>query len=137
MVKYPYRTQPPEFQADAFLSQNDPVSGTKYIVLDTTKNVRIISIHAVCTWTVQPTSLQIDITIDGILHTFKIAEPVSTTYYYGKLNPANEAIFQGLSPTVLAINRPFLLEARSVKVEASITGGTVQNLSARIKYAKY
>ena len=131
--------QPPEDQDDATLSQANPTSGTKYTVLDTIANVRIISISVQCTWTVQPTPLEIHITIDGktITHTF--ANPVTATDYVAFINPTKAATAQGLSatdPTDLGLPA-FLREGRSVKVEAEITGGTVSNLSSRVKYAKW
>jgi len=130
--------QPPVDQDDATLTQA-PVSGTKYTVLDTTPNVRIISISVQCTWTVQPTPLEIHITIDGktITHTF--TNPVTATDYIAFIDPTKAATAQGLSATA-ALDLglpPFLREGRSIKVEAEITGGTVSNLSARVKYAKW
>jgi len=41
-----------------------------------------------------------------------------------------------LVTTDVEVTRSFLLEGRSVKVEAETTGGTVSNLSATVKYAK-
>ncbi|NVM23119.1 MAG: hypothetical protein HWN68_15215 [Desulfobacterales bacterium] len=121
-------------QADATLDQTDPVSGTKYEVLATTKNVRIILIEAQCTWTVQPTPLEIHVTIDGQPLVFSKADPVSEDYYYA--TPYAPVAGGSLNVVAEVRHRAFLLEGRSVKVEAEITGGTVSNLSARVKYAK-
>lgn len=123
-----------EHQADATLSQANPVSGTKYTVLDTTKNVRIIAISVSCTWTVQPTPLEIHITIDGVSYTAALTDPVSSTGYEVRWR-ADEAQPE-LSDTIVSHQRAFLLEGRSVKVEAEITGGTVSNLGAIVKHAK-
>ena len=120
-------------QADATLSQA-PVSGTKYEVLATTKNVRIIGISVQCTWTVQPTPLEIHITIDGQTVTFTVTDPVTATDYFCQNSFAAAETAQELTTT--QPDQAFLREGRSVKVEAEITGGTVSNLSARVKYAK-
>lgn len=133
------RTEPqiPKCQADATLDQDNPVSGTKYTILDTTKNVRIVGIAVKCTWTVQPTPLEIHVTIDGQTWKWSQADPVSNTWY----NPYISASVAELSQIfdvgdVRQPYRAFLLEGRNVKVEAEITGGTVSNLSGRIKWAK-
>jgi len=126
---------PPVHQADATLNQANPGSGTQYAVLATTRNVRIISIAVVCTWTVQPTPLEVHLTIDGntITHTF--TDPVSATWYYTSMSAALAELLQPLSAT--SPDRPFLYEGRSVAITAEITGGTVSNLSARVKYARW
>lgn len=126
----------PEQQTDASLSQA-PTSGTQYTVLDTAEHVRIISIAAVCTWTVQPTPLQIHITIDGQTMTFSKTDPVSATWYFATKIPSTAAADQELAAADLQRYMSYLLEGRSVKVTAEITGGTVSNLSARVKYAKW
>jgi len=117
---------------DATLSQSYPLDGTKYTVLNTTKNVKIWSIAVECTWTVQPTSLEIHITVDGISLTASQSNPVSNTWYY--------VYFPYYSPnpdfatSAGAVSRD-ILEGRSVKVEAEITGGAVSDIVARVKYA--
>jgi len=75
---------PPEsyrHEEDAYLSQNNPVSGTPYAVLAATAKVRILTIYVIITWTVQPNPLEVRITIDGrtVLHTQ--ANPASATPY--------------------------------------------------------
>jgi len=136
MVRFGQRPVVPENQADATLSQDNPVSGTKYTVLDTTKNVRIIGIEIDCTWTVQPTPLEIHVTIDGIAMIFAQTNPVSATPYRALLNPAYAADNQFMTAAT-NLDVPFLIEGRSVKVEVETTGGTVSNLSAKVKYAKF
>ena len=128
----------PAQQADAVLSQANPVSGTLYTVLDTTRNVRIISIGAKITWaTTQPTPLEVVVTIDGVTLTFSVANPVSATPYIPCWYPdaetdmvINAAVFQG---------RSFFVEGRSVKVQVRVTWATTQPtpLSCRVKYAQY
>lgn len=124
-----------QHQADATLSQANPVSGTKYTVLDTTKNVRIIAAFVQCTWTVQPTPLEIHVTIDGQSITHLVGNPASATDYETAMNLNSEAA-QPLSAVGTRLNWGFDYEGRSVKVEVEITGGTVSNLAARVKYAK-
>ena len=119
-------------QPDAVLNQDDPASGTKYTVLDTTKNVRVIYIAVKCVWTVQPTALEIHITIDGLSLTAKRDSPDTDTWYFVVNNPDITYTLGAIDPA----QRSFLSEGRSVKVEAEITGGTVSNFSARVKYAK-
>ena len=123
-------------QPDATLNQANPVSGTKYAVLDTqqAQKVRIIGISVQCTWTVQPTPLEIHVTIDGQTVTFTITDPASATDHFACNSLGNAETAQELSIT--QPDQAFLREGRSVKVEAEITGGTVSNLSARVKWAK-
>jgi len=127
----------PVRQADATLNQASPTSGTKYTVLDTVKNARILHIVVACTWTVQPTPLEIHVTIDGVAVSFSQTDPVSTSEYEAAYtSPFYDA--QGMADAgTRGAYRAFLDEGRSVKVEVEITGGTVSNLSARVKYAKW
>lgn len=128
---------PPKLQADAVLNQANPVSGTKYTVLNTVKNVRIKSIAAKVTWTVQPTPLEIHATIDGIAMLWLVGNPVSGTNYFASDTPQATALLQTLGLTAYDQRRGFLLEARSIKIEAEITGGTSDPLEARAKSFKY
>lgn len=129
------RIQVFEHQADATLSQANPVSGTKYTVLDTTKNVRVVTAFVSVTWTVQPTPLQIHVTIDGNSLTHQVTNPVSATNYELALNNQGETA-QPLSVEGTRLNWGFCYEGRSIKIEVETTGGTVSNLSATVKYAK-
>lgn len=131
-------TQPPKIMPDAFLSQNAPADDTYYTVLSTTLNVRVISIEADVTWTVQPTSLTVCITVDGQTTAHIMANPVSGTAYYAITNPQAAANNQPLDPTSSsATHEKPLLEGRSVKIEFKRVGGTVSNIFCRVKYAKY
>jgi len=123
-------------QADASLSQANPVSGTKYTVLATTKNVRIISIEVDVTWSGQPTPLEIHVTVDGVVFTFTVTDPASATAYFARFNEGAVATSQILETTQYSSWRSFLLEGRSVKVEAEITGGTVSSLDVLMRYVK-
>lgn len=127
-------------QADATLSQANPVSGTKYEVLATTKNVRIITMSANIPWAVtQPTPLEVHVTIDGQIITFSKTNPVSAINYSAKIREDRAEGSQELD-TLSAYGpfRAFLLEGRSVKVESEITWSVTQPtpLVCRVKYAK-
>ena len=135
------RVAPPVFkqQPDATIDQANPVSGTKYEVLAETKNVRIIGISVRCTWTVQPDPLEIWVTADGQTQRWYVPSPASIKDYIA-MTPASSVVSHtNLSMVEWSASMffgAFLLEGRSVKVEAEITGGTVSNLSARVKWAK-
>jgi len=137
MKKSRYEYPVPEHQADATLNQANPVSGTQYEVLATTPNARIYGIMVMVTWTVQPTPLEIHVTIDGRSLNFSQVDPVSATPYMAWFSPGRAENLQYLI-TIAAQNIPaFLLEGRSVRVQVETTGGTVSNLSARVKYARW
>jgi len=134
----PEKKTVPEHQADAVLSQDNPVSETWYTVLNTTKNVRLLSLYANITWAVtQPTPLEVRVTIDGQTETFSVSNPVSGTDYVGVLGYASASYL--INTLAEQRSRAFLLEGRSVKVEARITWATTQPtpLVCRVKYAKY
>jgi len=125
-------------QGDAALSQTNPVSTTLYTVLDTTANVRIISIVTNITWaTTQPTPLDIVVTIDGLTYTFTKANPVSGTNYFADLVPNELASAQSLTSDHSGY-RAFLVEGRSIKVQARVTWATTQPtpLVCKVRYAK-
>lgn len=131
-----------EHQDDAYLSQDDPVSLTYYEVLPTTENVRIISAGAQITWAVtQPTQLRIIVTIDGQTLIFYVADPVSGHVYNAYIAnfPApNAGYLVDQSVIDTSLYRAFLLEGRSVKVEAAVIWGVTQPtpLVCRVKWAK-
>jgi len=127
----------PALQADAVLDQAAPTSGLKYTVLNTTKNVRLISIAVKCTWTVQPNPLEVHLTIDGQAWTFAIGNAVTDTYYVPIINADDLPTAFGFDVVGISKYKEFLIEGRSVKVEAEVTGGTVSNLYCRVKYAKW
>lgn len=124
-----------EQQADAFLNQANPVSGTKYEVLATNKRVRIIGIAVSSLWTVQPTPLEIHVTIDGIAYKWTQTDPVDGSWYMCPLDARFAETAQEMAAGA-ALSSAFVLEGRTVKVEAEITGGTVSNLTARVKWGK-
>lgn len=135
-------------QGDSYFSQANPVSTTLYPwkdestgnLLGTQKNVRIISVAAYVTWAVtQPTPLEIVCTVDGKTIIFVKGSPISampyTGYLSGELAENNQQMAEGAG---LLINRSFLLEGRSVKVEARITWAVTQPTPfvLRVKWAK-
>jgi len=126
-----YRPLVPAYQANATLAQANPVSGTKYTVLATTANVRVINSFARVTWTVQPTPLEVHFTADSRAWAASITNPVSTTAYVADILDALNAA------SVYDRPRSMLFEARSCKIEAETTGGTTSNLSCEVKYGKW
>ena len=127
-----------QHQADAAISQANPVSTTLYEVLPTTKNVRLISVAAAITWAVtQPTPLEAHVLIDGVSMIFLKTDPVTGTAYFAQVWGDPSAINQGLT-AVEDVGRSFLLEGKSVKVEVEIAWATTQptNLTMRVKWAK-
>jgi hypothetical protein len=125
--------------ADAVLNQATPVSGTKYTVLDTTRNCRIHSIVAKVTWTVQPTPLEIHLTIDGEAFVATQANPVTATDYALAQSVATDMLAAVAGVFTTAYNVDALpiynYEGQSVKVEVETTGGTVDPLECRVKYS--
>jgi hypothetical protein len=129
-----------QHQADAAISQANPVSGTLYEVLPATENVRIISILARIDWETTQPEIWVKITIDGtvILHysvaaVSAIAQAVLRSY-------AVDEAWQPLAPLGgEEANRPaFIYEGRNVKVEAYVVWAVTQPtpLVCRVKWAK-
>lgn len=128
-------------QADAAISQANPVSDTVYPVLATTANVRIIGISANITWGVtQPTNLRVIVTVDGQTYTFTLANPVTATNYLAalrtELTAANQLLI--ISTSTPEVDRSFLLEGQSVKVDVAVTWAITQPtpLVCRVRYAR-
>ena len=126
-------------QADAYLSQANPVSGTLYTVLDTTRNVRIYNIQANVAWAItQPTPLEVVLTIDGNTIIHGKADPVSGSFYF----PTKTLAGYDEASQTLAADAPssaaFVYEGRSVRVQVRITWAVTQPtpLVCRVKYAK-
>ncbi len=127
----------PERQADLLVSEIPPTLGTKYTVLDTTELVRIDAISVKCNWTVQPTPLEIYLTADNDTLLYSKTDPVNNTFYTCQFNPQRAAISQYLATETETLRRAFFMEARSVKIEMEITGGTVSAIQCRLKWAKW
>lgn len=131
------RAEPDVFkhQADATLTQASAVSGTKYTVLDTTKNVRIISIAALDDWSVDTTLLEVHVTIDGESFVWQVDPTDNTWYSVRDIDAGATNLLQTLN-AASSTNQAFILEGKSVKVEVETTGGTSVSLQCRVKYAK-
>ena len=126
-----------QYQADATISQANPVSATLYEVLPTTANCRLIAIGCNITWAVtQPTPLDVIVTVDGVTLTFSKTNPATATAY----EPAFESDSgtQMSNYNVAVPTRAFLLEGRSVRVQIRITWAVTQPtpLICRVKWAK-
>ena len=136
---YKPKNKPPIMQDDLILNQANPGTGVIYPLLVLTGNVRIISIAMSCTWTVQPTPLECHITGD-VQITHPQGNPVSTRYYIPSIISQSAMAAGGISDSTVfdpSINRPFLYESGAMAIGFEVTGGTVQNLDARIKWALY
>lgn len=124
----------PELQADATLTQANPVSGTKYAVIATNNNVRLRAAYANVTWTVQPTPLELHFTVDGQALTMTQVDPVSTTVYLASQGSGANFVAE---TNEYANRLSYLIEGRSFKLEAETTGGTVSQLYAFAKWSKW
>jgi len=125
------------FQAPVAKDQDDPVDGTEYTVLDTTKHVRIVSIYAKCTWTVQVTTLTVTVTVDGHEFTYSKGNPETATDYFANISEKTPDPSAGyLDATGQANERAFLIGGKNVKVTIKRDGGTCQNVYCLIKYDK-
>jgi hypothetical protein len=136
---YKQQRKPPVHQPDAVIAQANPGTGVQYPVLAAlTPNPRIISLAISCTWTIQPTPLEAHFIIDGNAITHTIANPASAVWHEASLFIQNAPAAQNLNtPINVSQYRAFLYEGRAIGVTAEITGGTVQNLDCRIKWAQY
>lgn len=134
----------PKYQPPAYVNQA-PVSGTKYEwssdgtqtnKLGALSNVRLMSIVVSVTWTVQPTPLEVHVTIDGETIVFTLTNPATATDYVA--NFVRKSANGVLSTLAVGQNMGnLMLEGRSVKVECETTGGTVSNITMYVRYAKW
>jgi hypothetical protein len=126
-------------QVDVILNQAAPGTGVIYALLPLTTFVRLISVAAVTTWTVQPTPLQIHSQVDGIGIDGDRANPVSAAYYLAIWDPPGANYFMATYGTIdeYEFGRGFMLECKTLELSAEVTGGTVSNLSSRAKYQRY
>ena len=127
----------PEHQTEVNLDQLNPVSGTQYETLAPTELVRIISIAARSTWTVQPNPLEVHLTIDGNVITFTRANPNNNVWYTCAVTDPNVDTSQPMQTVAFARERTFLLEGRSVAITGEIIGGTVSRLQVKLKWARW
>jgi len=121
---------------DAVLNQANPTSGLEYEVLPTTEKVRIKSISISVAWTVQPSPLEVHFTVDGLTRRHYFNNPVTATQYYVERGQTHlDSSSQVMAVTTVQSSRAFLIEAKSLRITAETTGGTVSNITVRIKYA--
>jgi hypothetical protein len=126
-----------EYQTEAAIDIAPPTSAALYTVLDTTPNVRIIAIMGKCQFTAgAPDPLEIIVTIDGKTIIYKKATPATGTSYGANLLTDWDDANQQLGNLDQASYRAFLLEGRSVKIQARVTGGTLTHLIALVKWAR-
>jgi hypothetical protein len=122
------------------LNQANPVSGTPYPVLAATEDVMIISIVASVTWTVQPSPIETHVLLDGETITHTQPNPVSGIRYYAVIAPESDETTQGLDlfddMNFNAYHREYVHLGQSAAITAETTGGTVSNLSCRVKWAR-
>ena len=123
-------------QTDAVISQANPTSGTQYTVLEVHGCGRLRFGQASVTWTGQPDPLELHVTVDTKTVTFTKATPVSATDYWTTIHmySANAGSLDGTAEN--AGRQSYLYDfVGYCKVLAETTGGTTQNLSARVVYA--
>lgn len=139
MVKIgsPAPTVPPKQQPDIYKNISNPVSATRYTILDTTPNVRLLSVMCQVVWTVEPLFLRCYITIDGRESIYIMANPASATFHFPVRVAGNEEGDQLLSVTQYYRDAPYQFEGRRVKVEVEVFMGTSSNLTCRIKWARW
>jgi len=139
MKKSRYEYPVPEHQTDVTLNQANPISGTLYEVLAATPNVRLVMVAVRVTWTVQPTPLEVHITIDGVTYTASYTDPITATDHF--LIPISAGYpYPGMTLVLLteAIRHGYpIIEGRNIRVQVETTGGTVSALQARVRYARW
>jgi hypothetical protein len=122
----------PTLQADATLDQAAPVQNTYYTVLDTKKNVRIISAALVALGVAE--TVQLRFTIDGITHESEVSDGV-LAWQTAHLVRHTTTLFKLYQADPTSKNVPFLIEARSVKIEArKTTANGAGNLQGKVKW---
>lgn len=131
-----YMKSIPKLQPSLETIQASPVSGTRYTLL-TEVNVRILSLLLRSTWTVQNNPIEIHFTIDGVPVTHSQANPISNTWYEPAYDGTLGDLLQPMTTTQFRPYGNILYEGQTVKIEMETTGGTVSDLRAVIKYAKW
>lgn len=134
---------PPRLMTDVTLSQANPVANTLYPLLPTTRNAKIWSAVAQIQWTVQPTPLQVILTIDGKIVVHGFTNPATVTSYAVVHGVAEDYMDENNQLLAIAYSAAIpnpLYEGKTVRVDVrtgSVTAGTTQNLTARLKYSQY
>lgn len=119
------------------INQVNPISGTEYEVMATSKHVEILLMSAHVVWTLQPTPLEIHIYINGVKAiTHTRGNPATATEYYANSQPESPLLSQTFTGT-LPIIAKLWPRIETIRVTAEITGGTVQNLYCRFLYGHW
>jgi Ca2+-binding RTX toxin-like protein len=127
----------PAYQAPATLSQAAPVQNTWYTALNTTLNARILAFIVQIATTGE--DLQVKVTLDGqtINGQVNITAVAGTDYHINFITGAGGLYLLG-STTNSQINRAFLIEGKSVKIEVrKVTANGAGNLNACVSYQKW
>lgn len=128
---------PPKTMPALIVTTAPPTSGLKYALLPTKMNCRLIGIRAQVAWTVQPSPLEVHITLDGEDWTFAKVDPVTATAYSIRNLDMGAGIAAQSLDVVTTLQSPFILEGREMKIETETTGGTVSQMYAEVIYALY
>lgn len=105
----------PKAQAIATLNQAAPVQNTWYTILSEQKNCRLIGFGA--SVAVADETLEIRLTVDGVVFSTVALACTAGTVYYGYLSQNNVAQICGLSATEYTSFKTFIIEGRTVKLE--------------------
>ena len=123
----------------ATINQVNPASGTGYPVLAIQETgVRIIGIMGQCTWTVQPSPLEIQVSMGATTIIYNQTDPVTLNAYACVNSSMMDVDAQQMIDIVANVDpanaRAFLVDGVNVGIMAEITGGTVQNLGCSVLY---
>lgn len=123
-----------QHQTPKYLNQSNPVSGTFYEVLPTTRNVRLIGIGVLVAFSEVPSDIQVRLTMSKVTLLGIKTLPADGTYYFCHFNPQGSMLYLDTVP--YERERAFLLEDPSVRVQVVRTGGTVTLLRCRVLWSK-
>lgn len=124
----------PAMQPDIVFSQANPVQNTWYTVMDTTPNVRLIRVGLYVD--VVGENIELRITADATV--LLASEPESAGVHVYATFYADQQDALELTSSLAQILNPFLLEARSLKIEirktTALGNGT---LHVNVKWARF
>lgn len=124
---------PPTYQADAALSQANPVQNTWYTILNTTLMVKCWSIIGYVATTGE--TIEVRATIDGQVLTGSQAAVAGTPYGWYK-DPLSSALYTDTNYASQFVMCPF--ECKSLKVEIrKTTAAGAGNLNGRVTYSRW
>ena len=122
-------------QPDGWLIKAEPDDNTLYPVLEAKKNVRIIGAVVKCIWSVEPIAVELVMIVDGKTYVFIKNSPATDTWYGAIEIDVSDALDTQMDITVMT-KQAFLVEGRLVMVDMRVLGGTVSNLSGRVKWGQ-